>query len=449
MEYGPVTEGNGVAVLSIDQRKRLLPAIITRMVMGSESIHPWHGNQGVASVRDMSGETLLSASDFEIAKEIADQMDGEMGWKPVVSAYDVLDVRERVQSILEARTDARAGKKGIMMLKDKGGCGYWRMVLPARYMDRKGIYIDITDSGVKFESLMEYDTIFVQRLHDWDSFYLLERLKKVGKRIIYDIDDDLFSIPESNPAHKMIGRNEQMAVVECMKLADVVTTTTEVLQKRLAGVLDGVVPIVIPNAIEIEGWIPTPLTGNHDGLKRIFWQGSSTYEEDWKECFEAVEHIMKQRIDVRLVLMGFLPVCVRDKMNEAHFRGRIEHLESLDPEAYFRIIKHIRAEVGLAPLAYNNFNQAKSNIKWMENSMIGMPTVSSDVGVYNFDGGVEGFKCETTEEWIDAIQTCLDNSFSRVGMVENARKRIRGELDIRNIAKIWKSVLCGVANSNF
>ena len=443
MEQGPVTEGNGIAILSIEERKRLLPAIITRMVMGSESIYPWCGNPSVASVRDMSGETLLSVSDFEIAKEITDQMDGEMGWKPVVSAYDVLEIRERVQSILEARTDDRVGKKGIMMLKDKSGCGYWRMILPARYMDRTGIYIDITDSGVKFESLMEYDTIFVQRLHDWESFYLLERLKRAGKRIVYDIDDDLFSIPESNPAHKMMGRNEQMAAVECMKLADVLTTTTEVLKRRLAGVVEGFSPMVIPNAMEIEGWIPTPLVGSHDGLKRIFWQGSNTHDEDWHECFEAVEHTMKQRDNVRLVIMGFLPTLVREKMNEKHFKGRIEYLGSVDPEAYFRIIKHIRAGVGLAPLLYNTFNQAKSNIKWMENSMIGMPTVASNIDTYNFENGVEGFKCETTDEWIGSIGICLDNSAARIGMVENARKRIRSEFDINQVAKTWKSVLCG------
>ena len=81
---------------------------------------------------------------------------------------------------MESLTDERAGKYGIIMLKDQGGCGYWRMVLPARNMDRNGLYIDVTGSAVDFDHLLEYDTIFVQRIHNWDSVSVLQRLKEGG-----------------------------------------------------------------------------------------------------------------------------------------------------------------------------------------------------------------------------------------------------------------------------
>ena len=446
-EQGPVTNSKIAPVFAIEERKRTLPSIITRMVLGATTIYPWHKQTDLAVVSDIYGETILSFIDFNIAKEISERIIRELSLERVVSSYQVLIVRDRAQAILESMTDERAGKKGIVMLRDTGGCGYWRMMLTARYMDRKNIYIDLTGGAVKFDSLLEYDTIYVQRIHDWESFYILERLKKIGKRIIYDIDDDLFAIPEDNPASRMMGRNEQMAAVECMKLADVVTTTTTVLQERLAQLLDGRTPVVVPNALDLdEGWLPTQMTGSPDGWQRIFWQGSNTHDEDWHECFDALDHIMAKRKNIRLVLMGFLPTRIRENMNAPHWKDRIEYLGPMEPEAYFHIIKHIRAEVGLAPLNQNVFNMAKSPIKWIENSMIGMPTVASDVWAYSdvIENVKDGFLCSSKEDWIEAIEICLDDAKARKAMVEKARQKIRSQFDIKDIVKTWKQVLCGV-----
>lgn len=445
MEQGPLTNSDIVPVLPIETRKRHLPTLITRLVLGVRTTSPWRGRADVVLVDDIYGPTKVSASDFKIAQEVADKIIMEFGVQRIIPHHQVLVIRDRAQDILEAMTDERAGKKGIIMLKDQGGCGHWRMVLPATHMDRSGIYIDITGGSVDFDHLLEYDTICVQRVHNWDSQSVLERLKKAGKRIIYDIDDDLFSIPESNPASKAMGRGEQMAALACMKLADVVVVTTTALQERL-GQLLGRDPVVIPNAIDLDdGWLPTEKTGSPDGMQRIFWQGSNTHDEDWGECFAAVSQVMKERNNVRLVLLGFLPTMVRKSMDVPWFKNRVEHLGPMAPEAYFRLIKHIRGEVGLAPICQNPFNEAKSPIKWIENSMIGMPTVASDVRAYSevIEHESNGFLCSTIEEWKNAIDTCLDNEKTRKRLTGNSRQKIRQEFDIKSVSKTWKQLLVG------
>jgi len=445
-QKGSVTNSDIIPVMSVGGRKKLLPTIISRIVMGARMMHPWNGRNDIVQVEDEYGSTRLSLSDFTVAKEVADKIVRELGLKRMVPAHQVLVIRDLAQDILERMTDERAGKRGIVMLKDKGGCGYWRMVLPSRYMNLDGIYIDVTGGVVDFSNLLEYDTIFVQREHNWESFGVLERLKSAGKRIIYDIDDDLFSIPEGNPASKMMGRGEQMAAVECMKLADVVTTSTEVLKDRLTQILEGRVPVVVPNALDVdEAWQPTPLIGSPDGWRRIFWQGSNTHDEDWNECFEAVDHVMQIHEDVRMVILGYLPSMVQRSVSQSHWRNRIEFLGPVEPEAYFRLIKHIRAEVGLAPLGSNWFNKAKSNIKWIENTMIGMPTVASDIRPYSDEitSGETGFVCSTRAEWIDAIEKCLNDERLRKTMVEKARKKIRDEFNIKNVSQVWRKILIG------
>lgn len=446
MEKGPVTDSDIVPVFPIETRKRHLPTIITRIVMGARVINPWRGRKDIVVIEDVYGSTKISMPDFSVAKGVAEKIAKELGLQRMVPSHQVLVIRDRAQNIMESMEDERAGKRGIIMLKDQGGCGYWRMVLPARHMDTSGIYVDVTGGSVDFDHMLEYETVYVQRVNNWDSFYVIEKLKKAGKRVVYDIDDDIFCIPEENPAHKAYGRGELMAAVECMKLADVVTTSTSVIRERLLRLLSGGNVVVIPNSIDPDdGWLPTPLTGSPDKWKRIFWQGSSTHDLDWKECFEAVETVMKKRTDVRLVLLGFLPTEVKKRLSDPAWKDRVEYLGPMDPEAYFRLIKHIRAEVGLAPVKKNSFNEAKSSIKWIENSMIGMPTVASDVRAYSdvVEHGENAFLCSTPEEWLDAIEKCLEDGDMRKRMVENSRRVVRSDFNIKTAAEQWKKVLVG------
>lgn len=445
-EKGPVTNSDITPLLPVEARKKVLPTIISRLILGARVMSPWHGRTDIAVVEDVYGSTTLSLPDFAIAKEVAERIAKELDLKRVVPAHQILVIRDRAQEILESMVDERAGKYGVIMLKDQGGCGYWRMALPSRYIDRTGLYVDVTGGAVDFDHLLEYDTICVQRVSNWDSVSVLERMKKVGKRIIYDIDDDLFDIPDDNPAAKGFGRSEQMAAVECMKLADAVTVTTVPLQERLTRLI-GKAPVVVPNSIDVDaGWQPTPLTGSPDGWKRIFWQGSNTHDEDWEECFQAVCRVMQKRRDVRLVVLGFLPTLVKkDMAHGQHWTSRIEYLGPMDPEAYFRLIKNVRAEVGLAPLRANDFNMAKSSIKWIENTMIGMPTIASDVRAYSdvITHGEDGFICSTEGDWMDCIELCLDDERARKTMIEKARRKVRNEFNIKNTVKTWRRLLIG------
>lgn len=442
---GNVLETEMVANMTVETRRNVLPSIVTRIVLGASLSHNNEKKETVVIVDDI-GNTIISMKDFVEAREIASMIWKEYEFPVDITAHMVLKIRDRAFAILESRTDERAGKKGILMLKDGSGCGYWRMSLPARYMDREGIYIDITGGSMDYDQLLEYDVIVVQRLHSWDSFNILERIKNAGRRIVYDIDDDIFCIPSSNPASRSFGDSELMAAVECMKLADVVTVTTPILQERIMGMLGGRSPIVIPNALNVdEGWMPTPFIGSPDGYRRIFWQGSNTHDEDWVECFEAVRMILKKHKNVRLVLMGFLPTLVRDVAVENNWHDRIEYIEPMDTEAYFKMVKKIRADVGLAPLKLNSFNEGKSPIKWIENSMIGMPTVASDVGPYrdNISNGKDGFLCNSTAEWFEAIEKCILHPAIVRSMVENARTKIRNEFNIKSVSGTWKDIILG------
>lgn len=431
-----------VATLPPRARKKEIPYLVSWILLGANIHEKFEGGDGWAL--ELGGEFRpVSKEDLDLAVRVAATV-SPGNHEKMVSGKRLLEMHKAASTVCES-IEVPQGRR-IVMLKDKGGAGYWRMVLPTRYMEKayQDVSIDVTGGELKFEYLLEYEVIMVQRLMDWRSFYVLERLKKAGKRIVYDIDDDIFSLTPNNPAFHVISRDNQTAAAACMKLADAVTVTTEVLQSRIAQVT-GVSPIVIPNALDTsDRWLPTEKTGSPDGNKRIFWQGSSTHAADWEVCIAAVDRIMAEHKNVRLVLLGFLPPVVIERLSQPHWKGKVEHVGFSDPETYFEIIHHVRAEVGIAPIAPEQFNEAKSPIKWLEATLIGMPVVASDMEPYSsvIEHGVNGSLVKTQLDWHRELYKYITmKPDERRAIVAKAREVAEYAYDIKRVVEAWREVL--------
>lgn len=430
-----------------EKAKTVIPDVATALYLGAGVTEKYKNGDGISVGWSFSSDPAhhwhLSFEDFEIAKEVYEMLLNQMPQNPLVDARETLKVRRHAQRFTEKILKGDKTKM-VAMLKDKGSSGWWRMVLPARKLEVEGWGFDCTAAPVDYDSLLEYDTIFVQRIHDWESYYMLEKLKKVGKRIVYDIDDDLFNITPDNPAYNTITRDDQLAAAHCMKLAHVVTTTTPELQRRLTGVLEGVAPYVIPNAWDVDDRWGDEI-GSPDGYKRILWSGGASHGADWEVCFDAVKQIMHERKDVRLMILGYLPPCIEANVNAPEFRGRIEFCGFRDPQTYYEMIHHIRADVGLAPLQETTFNQAKSPIKYLEYSLIGVPTVASDWLPYSpvIEDKVNGRLVDNDRhEWIRAIEYLLERPNKGKEMVRKARLYCANSFDLSSTVKSWEEVLC-------
>jgi len=434
-----------VAPLPPEAKRRDLPYAAVRLLLGANVHYRYGGDDGAVCVEMGAQRQVLHQEDYDEASGLARRLQVE--WVGSLGLHGDLCCPTNALKAHEIASKWMArdgGDKRLLMLKDTSGSGWWRMVVPAKHFEMDGWACDVTSGQVPFENLLEYDTIFVQRVHDWESYYVLEKARRAGKRLVYDIDDDLFNIPKDNPAHKLITRDEQMAAMACMRLADVVTTTTEVLASRLEGELGETDIVVIPNALDVaDGW-QEPGLGSPDGAKRIFWQGSATHAADWDLCLGPIRRIMTEREDVRLVILGFLPPQVAAEAGAPHFKGRIEYLGFSAPETYYQLIHHVRAEVGIAPLRSTPFSMAKSSIKFLEFTLMGIPTVASDCAPYDgvIDDGKDGFLVDGEDEWHEALTRCLDRTNKRIDMVRAARRKVAATMDVRKTAKAWTEVLC-------
>jgi glycosyltransferase involved in cell wall biosynthesis len=80
-------------------------------------------------------------------------------------------------------------------------------------------------------------------------------------------------------------------------------------------------------------------------------------------------------------------------------------------------------DIGIAPLAYNEFNKSKSDLKVLEYASLGIPVVASDFGPYadTVVHGETGFLVKHSHEWSRYLRMLVEDHQLRETMSVNAK----------------------------
>jgi len=94
----------------------------------------------------------------------------------------------------------------------------------------------------------------------------------------------------------------------------------------------------------------------------------------------------------------------------------------------------LRMHIGLMPLYDDAFSNGKCGFKAIQYMALGIPAVVSPVGVNSVivNDGVNGFVCNTEEEWEKRLTELLTDSELRKRLGEEARRKIVREYSIKN-----------------
>lgn len=243
---------------------------------------------------------------------------------------------------------------------------------------------------------------------------------------IYDIDDNLFCVPEHNFAHKFFSSSEvKRNIAACAAMADICLTSTE----PLANVMRKYNPhtLVIPNYIDesvLE--IPRP---DHGDTVVVGWAGSGTHDADFAQIKPHLFTIAFSNPNVRFAIMGG---------NYGADLPPERTLRAPWTKSPRRIYKKMAIfDIGIAPLINDEFNESKSHIKALEYAALGIPCVASKVPAYEdfVAHEVTGFLAENPIEFADAIQELVTNRDLREKMGRAAREHARTYTIQANIHK--------------
>ena len=99
-------------------------------------------------------------------------------------------------------------------------------------------------------------------------------------------------------------------------------------------------------------------------------------------------------------------------------------------------------DIGIMPLPDDRWSKGKCGFKALQYMALEIPTVASAVGVNPkiVDHGVNGFLCNTAEEWIDSLRVLLENPQLRKRMGSNGRIKVIENYSVLSNANTFLSL---------
>lgn len=354
----------------------------------------------------------------------------------------------RIQNFIEAawRTEA-ASFQNPLWYKDLDQIQPWQEYLtdkPGKPYDPIFIrqFVPMIESGC-----VGADALIFQYVHEEGGIELFDaiRTKFPHLPMLTEIDDNILSVPQYNEAAETFDPRSDVRrrAIAQMIASDAVIVSTPYLKEIFSEFNANI--YVVPNAIDFKKW---------DRLKkksrpgiRIGWAGGSGHEGDFEPVAQALKNILAKYDDVKLVLInGPAKTGV-----PSYFHGvkRVEHHATWTPILkYPKMLAEMDFDIGIAPVVDSAFNRGKSNLKWLENSALGIPTVAMNVGHFaeTIHNGLDGFICDDSSEFEATLEKLIKDRKlrSKVGLAAN--ERVRRDFNVDNVAAYYVEVLKEVAD---
>lgn len=260
----------------------------------------------------------------------------------------------------------------------------------------------------------------------------IKKAKYNNKTVFYDIDDLVFDKKYTKTIkHLKTMSKEELEqyydgvnrMQETLKLCDYATTTTETLANELKKYVK---EVFVNRNVASERMCALSLKAieniqrDKDKIVLGYLSGSITHNADFELILPVITRVMQERDNVYLKVVGELDIPAELKP----FKDRIIVEKFVDWQKLPNIIRSL--DINLAPLEDTLFNQAKSENKWSEASLVKTVTVASNVGAFkvikdNFDG----ILCEnTTKDWYEKLINIIDSEEKRNEIAQNAYIRV-------------------------
>lgn len=217
-----------------------------------------------------------------------------------------------------------------------------------------------------WSTVRQADIVFMQRPFDPPCVEMLTTAKQCRIPTWVDYDDDPFSIPKDNPNADYFAEKSVIdATKRCLELANLVTVTTEALQKKFKQYNDNV--LIIPNCHD--DYLLGPCDPTEKRAPIFAWRGSATHQADLMSVKNEIIALHKEFPDFEWHFLGYNPFFITDFIPHTYHKPR-------DLMQYIGLLQHLRPAIVFVPLVDNEFNHAKSNIAWMEATYCGATVVA-------------------------------------------------------------------------
>lgn len=256
---------------------------------------------------------------------------------------------------------------------------------------------------------------------------LIKLARKYDKPVLYDIDDLVIDTEYTDQLSyvKNISKSEKAAydagVIsygKMLKLCDGAIASTGKLKEELLNYQNLVLlnrNLASDELVKISQTTVKEYEKQSTQVKIGYFSGSITHNENFELIKPAITKLLKNYSNIELHIVGHLDI--PEELNQ--FKNQIVNHPFVDWRELPQLISQI--DINLAPLVNSIFNQAKSEIKWLEASLVKVPTIASEIGSFKemIQDGKTGILVKD-DEWYEELERLALNFELRKELAESA-----------------------------
>lgn len=294
------------------------------------------------------------------------------------------------------------------------------------------------------ERIKDADMVLVQRdfpRHAAAYDAALTTARKLGKPVVYDLDDLLTELPEDHPGYPAY-RGARAPMLAAMVEADTVICSTSGIAEYVQDYNPNT--IVLPNYLNDQLWKLRQLEESGkpttDQPVILGYLGSPSHAPD----LAIIQPILTRLLDrfgtqLILRLWGIKPP------PELATRANVEwwDLGLVSYQAFAAYFSRQECDAFIAPLQDNLFNRCKSSLKFLEYSALGIPGVYTRIQPYEVvvNHGENGFLAATPEEWEASLVQLLEDPALRKRLGAAAQATVKSDWLLADHRTSWAEAM--------
>lgn len=253
--------------------------------------------------------------------------------------------------------------------------------------------------------------------------------------VIVDVDDYFEDVPRGNIANKAWVYERPKLYRAMLKDADRRVCSTPFLAEKYDAK-------VAPNFMTPSEW-EYPVRPKTNDRITLLHCGSIMRAEDYLTQEKAFRKFLEEP-NTQIIFMGWLPAWARDYPNEkAAFCAWTPYREEPWGLKYNRMLRWLDPDIVASPLQHNDFNRAKSNIKWLESAMVGACFVGERWGELErtVKDGTTGHLCDGIDEWTEKLVSLARDRDVRIRTSQAAKDVVLSDWTWDKVGADWKAAL--------
>ncbi len=279
--------------------------------------------------------------------------------------------------------------------------------------------------NVTIEQCNSSEIIIIVRGSSKSELIFIQEMKKLGKEIIYVIDDDLLEVPFYSKSYQYFTTPSiKKNITKLIQISDVLVSPSILLLKKYGQKKK--IALIKETVTECKSQIRKEKI-------RIGFAGSLDREYEFTKLLQEVLKEIKKKYGNEIEME-----CIGISSEDIHCY--IDRIYSYVPvyEDYLNLMEERNWDIGLAPLSSSHFNKCKYYNKYLEYGRFGIIGIYSDVYPYSkkIKNGCNGVLVKNEKQlWIKALETLIEDREKQEVIRHNILKDIKENYLIKDCAE--------------